>query len=62
MESENISNNVIISDASRKTQQDGYVNNAFEDDPQKSTDKVNEKHNVRICVYIYICIYKCKNL
>lgn len=27
--------------------QDGYINNAFEDGPQKA-DKVNDKHKVRI--------------
>jgi len=38
---------IIISDAPPLTTQDGYINNAFEDGPQKA-DKVNDKHNVRI--------------
>jgi hypothetical protein len=56
VESDNFSNNVILSDALKKAQRDGYVNNAFEDGPQKSTDKVNDKHNVHLCRYIYICV------
>lgn len=38
---------IIISDGSPMTTQEGYINNAFEDGPQKA-DKVNDKHNVRI--------------
>jgi len=38
---------IIISDGPPLTTQDGYINNAFEDGPQKA-DKVNDKDNVRI--------------
>jgi len=38
---------IITSDEPILTTQDGYVNNAFEDGPQKA-DKVNDKHKVRI--------------
>lgn len=43
---------IIISDRPPLTTQDGYVNNAFEDGPQKA-DKVNDKHNVRINIKQY---------
>jgi len=38
---------IIISDGPPLTTQYGYINNAFEDGPQKA-DKVNDKDNVRI--------------
>jgi len=38
---------IIISDGHPLSTQDGYINKAFEDGPQKA-DKVNDKHNVRI--------------
>lgn len=42
---------IIIPDGSPMTTQEGYVNNAFEDGPQKA-DKVNDKHNARINIKI----------
>lgn len=41
---------VLISDDPLLTTQDGYINNAFEDGPQRA-EKVNDKHDVRISIY-----------
>lgn len=44
---------IIAEETTTITPQSGFVNNGFEDGPQKS-DKVNDKHNVRTKNVFYI--------
>lgn len=54
IESNHFSKNVVVtSDGPSLTTQVGYVNNAFEDGPQKA-DKVNDKHNAHTNITNYL--------